>query len=689
LEVFHPYLHFVLGISGNNLYGGCSMKLLDTNTTIAQIGSSQESQFKMKTSRKAFQILSDLYSDKPLAIVRELGCNASDSMVAAGKADRPFLIHVPNALEPYLTIQDFGTGISHENIYNIYATYFESTKTNTNDQIGCLGLGSKSPFCYTDNFLVTSIHEGVKNIYNAFFNESNTPAIALMSTSPTTEENGVAIQIPVKKDDFGSFYNAIKKSFRFFSIKPIIKGGTIDWNNEKPIFIGKGWESYETFHQAESYAIMGGVSYHIDIHKVADEHYDFIRRGGLVMYFGMGELDFTPSRESLSYCPDTIKALNDKLTFAFKNLQEKMSDDVNKATNLFDAIQQVFQLKQKFEYLANLNFDKLTWKGINVSNPAKLISDMSKAGVATHSYINYGRNKYRESVHVSFNQKAIWYYDDLPKGTLNRVKGVLKNSNDSVLCVFTMDAYKEMTSNKNPDLSFDKSRFLPTSSLPIPTRVAGSGGGGGNTRAKGVFNVYGVGDRWKSAWEGRQFDANKIPKYYVVKDVKTWATDIKIPGLTYSFRDKSQLNNLCDVLNLQLAHDVVMVSPTNEKNLKAHGSKCLAEYAKSKLKFDNINVDDLATIKKYGTHKFHNFVRAKGFDKIDKADPLVVFINKYHQAEKSMEKFGSLISGIDISKGKALEFTSKNPLHTLLFNKIGNYGWGNEDIITILQNIKN
>ena len=60
------------------------MILQDNDTTIEQIGTiSDEAQFKMKASRKAFQILSDLYSDKPLAIVRELGCNASDSMTAS------------------------------------------------------------------------------------------------------------------------------------------------------------------------------------------------------------------------------------------------------------------------------------------------------------------------------------------------------------------------------------------------------------------------------------------------------------------------------------------------------------------------------------------------------------------------------------------------------------------------------
>jgi hypothetical protein len=662
------------------------MKLQDTTTTIAQIGTSEESQFKMKTSRKAFQILSDLYSDKPLAIVRELGCNASDSMTAAGKSDRPFLIHIPNALEPYLIIQDFGTGISHENIYSIYATYFESTKTNTDEQIGCLGLGSKSPFCYTDNFMVTSIHEGEKRIYNAFFNEQNTPAIALMSTAKTDEENGVAIQIPVKKEHFGDFYNAIRKAFRFFPIKPIIKGGQIDWKDLKPVFKGDGWESYDSLGYAESFAIMGGVTYPIAIHQLESKNHDFMRRGGVVLYFKMGELDFTPSRESLSYCPMTIKALNAKAEFAYKNLQQKMTEEVDKAPTLFDAIQQVYILREKFQYLANLNFDKLTWKGINVSNPVEMIQKMSKAGVTTHSYAKYGRSKFRESINVSFSPKAVWYYDDLPKGTANRIKGILRNDNDAIICLFTQDAYKELTSNKDPNLCFDKSRFLPTSSMPTPSRVSTGGGGGG--RAKGVFNVYTYGDRWKATWESEQFDSNDVPDYYIVKQGKDWNAGIRVKGLTTTFNDKHQVSNLCDLLGIKIT-DVVMVAPSFVKNLVSYGSQELGEYATKKLDFSKISADDIATIRAYGFSHFNNFLRHKDFDTLDKNDPLVELALKVSEVEKRIGKLSSVISYIKQDKqGTALVMKNPNPIHELLLKKMNHYGFGVEDVILILQNLK-
>ena len=62
-------------------------------------------EFRIRNSAKAFNILSSgLYANKIRAIIRELSCNAVDSHVAAGKANTPFDVHLPNALEPHLPI---------------------------------------------------------------------------------------------------------------------------------------------------------------------------------------------------------------------------------------------------------------------------------------------------------------------------------------------------------------------------------------------------------------------------------------------------------------------------------------------------------------------------------------------------------------------------------------------------------
>lgn len=665
------------------------MKLQDTTNTIAQIGTSEASQFKMKTSRKAFQILSDLYSDKALAIVRELGCNASDSMVAAGKADKPFLIHLPNALEPWITIQDFGTGISHENIYNIYATYFESTKTNTDDQIGCLGLGSKSPFCYSDNFMVTSIHEGIKSIYNAYFNEQNTPAIALMSRAETTEGNGVAIQIPVKVDDFSNFKQSVEKAFRFFPIKPTITGGKVDWLDEKPLFTGKGWEAYNKFGYGECYAIMGGVTYPIQTHKLDSKYQNLARKGGLVLYFNMGEIDFTPSRESLSYCDQTIKALNDKLVFVERDIQSKLSQMLSDKTNIMDAIRSVYMLRERFEHLTNaINFDNLKWRGIDIGNPYKLINDLAKEGVTTYQYATYGRNKYKESMHPSFSPNAVWYYDDLPKGLVPRVRSFLKNvDNKAVMTIFTPDAFAKLTGNSNPDLIFDKSAFVPTSSLPMAVKAPSQKG----NKVKGQktsFNIYTIGDTWKNTWDSYEFDpAKPRGKYYIVKDSKGWQFDIKIPNLTGAYCSKSCLHSLANFLGCS-REDIVMVAPRFEKDLASHGIKNLVNAVSAKINLTDSDMDDLATLKLNGDNSLTNLANSKKFNTLDKSDALVAYIHKLLTIKNKYKGYENVINRLEIKGGKGSLPKFTNPVHEIILKKVGTYTWDADTICTILENLK-
>jgi len=144
-----------------------------TISNVAEIG-----EFRIRNSAKAFGILSSsLYANKIRAIIRELSCNAYDSHVAAGNLTTPFDMHLPNQLEPWFSIRDYGVGLTHKQVVDIYTTYFESTKTGSNDFVGALGLGSKTPFSYTDNFTVTAVKDGVRGVYSAFINEAGIPAL--------------------------------------------------------------------------------------------------------------------------------------------------------------------------------------------------------------------------------------------------------------------------------------------------------------------------------------------------------------------------------------------------------------------------------------------------------------------------------------------------------------------------------
>ena len=302
-------------------------------------------EFRIRNSAKAFNILSSgLYANKIRAIIRELSCNAVDSHVAAGKKDTPFDVHLPNQLEPWFAIRDYGTGLSHEQVTNIYTTYFESTKTNSNDFIGALGLGSKSPFSYTDNFTVTAIKDGIKGIYSAFINDQGVPSIAKMASEESNEPSGVEVRFAVNERwDFDKFKEEARYVYTYFKLRPVITGVTnfnfreIEYDTKD---IVPGVHSYKSGspHGSRSVAVMGNISYPIEIPN-ADSSLGELRQllsCGLELHFAIGELDFQASREGLSYIPETVTAIKRKLVAVNDALVVVLAKEADAIPNLWE-----------------------------------------------------------------------------------------------------------------------------------------------------------------------------------------------------------------------------------------------------------------------------------------------------------------------------------------------------------------
>lgn len=320
---------------------------------------SEVGEFRIRNSAKAFNILSSgLYANKVRAIIRELSCNAVDSHVAAGKQNTPFDVHLPNSIEPYFSIRDYGTGLSHDQVTNIYTTYFESTKTASNEFIGALGLGSKSPFSYTDNFTVTAVQNGKKGIYSAFINEQGVPSIALMMDEESTDPNGVEVRFAVEdRYDFGKFRDEARHVYEYFKLRPVISGNS-DFTFKDPEYkeenIIPGVHYSNESYARGSYAIMGNIKYPIDIpnaDKVLGGMHGMLGCG-LVMEFKIGELDFQASREGLSYIPQTIEAIKNKLLALNAQLAIHIAQEADKIDNLWE----------RASYLANRYEDGALFK---------------------------------------------------------------------------------------------------------------------------------------------------------------------------------------------------------------------------------------------------------------------------------------------------------------------------------------
>ena len=309
-------------------------------------------EFRIRNSAKAFSILSSgLYANKVRAIIRELSCNAVDSHTAAGRSDTPFDVHLPSQLEPWFAIRDYGTGLNHDQVANIYTTYFESTKTASNEFIGALGLGSKSPFSYTDNFTVTAIKDGVKGIYSAFINAEGVPSIAKMGEEATTEPAGVEVKFSVNdRWDFSKFRDEAREVYTYFKLRPVVSGVsdfTFKEREYETENIIPGVHSYSDGRKCV--AIMGNIAYPVQVPDANQKDLGDVAgllNCGLEMHFAIGELDFQASREGLSYIPQTIEAIKRKLEAVNAQLATHIAEEADAIKNLW---QRAFYLLKKKE----------------------------------------------------------------------------------------------------------------------------------------------------------------------------------------------------------------------------------------------------------------------------------------------------------------------------------------------------
>jgi len=307
------------------------MKIIHAESNVVKsFGLQQEQTFKIKTNAHAFKLLSSgLYSDKETAVLREIGCNAYDAHVSIGKAAIPFDVKIPNQIDNQFYIRDYGPGLSDEDIKELYTTYFASTKQESNDYTGAFGLGSKSPFSYTDSFTITSYHGGMCRIYSAHIGDQGNPQIALMSESESIE-TGISIGFPVRPQDFYTFKYKAAEVFRWFKTVPNIQGGTII----KPVVYKLDNTNWGLTEEQKSYPhiLMGNVCYKLDVHKLGTVdklQHAIVQMGNLILKFPIGKIQVAASREELQYDEASCTIIKESLTLIGKSIIQ----DIEKAYN--------------------------------------------------------------------------------------------------------------------------------------------------------------------------------------------------------------------------------------------------------------------------------------------------------------------------------------------------------------------
>lgn len=201
--------------------------IITQHTTATNNTAFESSEFRMKSSAQAFKILSSsLYTDKELAVLRELSANADDSHKAADVYDKPIRIHLPTEMEPNLVVTDYGLGMSKSDVFNLYTTYFSSSKQSSNELTGGFGIGSKSPFALTDTFNITSTKHGITLVATAYL-DGGVPKLLVLQETQTDLPNQTTITVPVSsKLSQERIAKHAHKLFIKWPVQPIVTLGT-------------------------------------------------------------------------------------------------------------------------------------------------------------------------------------------------------------------------------------------------------------------------------------------------------------------------------------------------------------------------------------------------------------------------------------------------------------------------------
>ncbi|WFG77626.1 RIIA lysis inhibitor [Escherichia phage vB_VIPECOOM01] len=412
---------------------------------------SKSKAFSITASPKVFKILSsDLYTNKIRAVVRELITNMIDAHALNGNPEK-FIIQVPGRLDPRFVCRDFGPGMSDfdiqgdDNSPGLYNSYFSSSKAESNDFIGGFGLGSKSPFSYTDTFSITSYHKGEIRGYVAYM-DGDGPQIkpTFVKEMGPNDKTGIEIVVPVEEKDFRNFAYEVSYIMRPFKDLAIINGldREIDYFPDFDDYYGVNPERYWP-DRGGLYAIYGGIVYPID-GVIRDRNWLSIRNEVNYIKFPMGSLDIAPSREALSLDDRTRKNIIERV----KELSEKAFNEDVKRFKESTSPRHTYRELMKMGYSARdymiSNSVKFTTKNLSYKKMQSMFEPDSKlcnAGVVYEVNLDPRLKRIKQSHETSavassyrlfgINTTKINIVIDNIKNRVNIVRGLARALDDS------------------------------------------------------------------------------------------------------------------------------------------------------------------------------------------------------------------------------------------------------------------
>ena len=386
------------------------MILNEHKPNVETSGQMESTKFSIGNHALLFEILrSKMYSSPIQSICREIMSNAIDShRERYGNDEKPIQITLPNALDPNYRVKDWGVGISPSRVKDVYTKWGNSTKRDDNLQIGGFGLGSRTPWSYTDSFSVETIVDGIKYSYTCIIDETKIGDCIKMTEVSTDETNGTEIVIPIKSNDFAAFIDGTEFCTRHLKTKPIIKGGKIEWLCPDVILEGTDWKIVKPTYQDPGGSIrllVDNIQYPLDASQLPnyrDIELLHSTRDTVFLSFRTGELSLSASRESVHLDEPTQAKITKRCEEAYAELKGIVQAKIDACPTYYEANQCYTTIKLSLGRLV----EGMTWKKLKLQ--AELYIPNSTTLKRGGGMSGYSRT------YLRFNEsKRTIYLDDL------------------------------------------------------------------------------------------------------------------------------------------------------------------------------------------------------------------------------------------------------------------------------------
>jgi hypothetical protein len=474
--------------------------------THAVVGGQKMVDFQISDDAEFYHLLSNaLYSKKPMAVVREVLCNAWDAHIDSGNTHLPVKVTIEDGM---MIIRDYGKGISKDNIGPVYCIYGGSDKKKNGNVTGGFGLGAKAPFAITEHFEVTSHHEGEKTIYRMSLSHAvagGKPSCIPIMSLPT-DETGLEVKIKLPEDDYEDDYaymDLVKFVTYYGQMKVELNGEelpilTQPAKGQNFVIIPVGSIPASKVDRSRLYIRYGNVIYPVQDNRVFEHKFqqlkDFLAYSkssyysniewSVILFAEPNSIAVTPSRESLSMTERTsntiLNLINGFLGSCLIN-EEKFNQELLEKhySNGFNVLFPKNLLnydepaknwiKQNLQVLSVEEItsfeDFFTLKYVNSNNHHKedyLRRDMT---LRAQSLLNYGVGrkhivqKYINHINTSMIHRECydWFVKNLVKPLVKKGVGII-NKND--LYVYNGHSFGDDKLMKLDDFYVDAQKLL-------------------------------------------------------------------------------------------------------------------------------------------------------------------------------------------------------------------------------------